>query len=573
MTSKRVDFRPQTDGFAFANDWHYDSTEKQTAHDLIAGGGAAAAVILGPIILAVAGPAIVLAAGAVGPAILLLGPFAGLAIPPIAVAIAQAIIDAISNAVVSDDYGLCGGMAFASLDYYKMQWVVPRGNSPQDQPARTKPDGSYFPEGDTLRSYIWSRLVNSLQDNVVTVLTWMAALNTPGGGGPGWLLAKSVAEFTNLKGHIDSNEPWPIGLIGTTNNPTHNHQVLAYGYEDNGDQTGAIWVYDNNHPGEELRIGVDFRGSQLLATSLYEGNPDPESAEAKRGPLRGFFCEIYSFHVPPIAVGLVSGLALNPSECASSNEPVGFGFSVKNVGFHESPTIALQVAGSDGFVGGETMAISIPMGQSRELAPGVAATFTSPGAKMLVANCLVTDPNVFGAVYKVFPPIAAGADPIATLTVNPKPRIREVLQNCEVAGVAGRKAEFTIETSGFSDPLAVTFQWSVKGAAAAGPANQHHFSVQMPPGAGASVSLDCVMSNGHGCDALGTMSFQTVDSDLANAVQALCELSKIAVVNKWPVPHGDPISDRVVAPTELSGREFQSATVRLVQLVGRIVER
>jgi hypothetical protein len=46
-------------------------------------------------------------------------------------------VDKIVGAIDANPYGLCGGMAFTSLDYFLKGWIVPRGNGPNDQPQRT----------------------------------------------------------------------------------------------------------------------------------------------------------------------------------------------------------------------------------------------------------------------------------------------------------------------------------------------------------------------------------------------------------------------------------------------------
>jgi hypothetical protein len=75
--------------------------------------------------------------------------------------------------------------------------------------------------------------------------------------------------------------------------------VLACGYDDPGDGTGTIYVYDMNSPGNcpngepqtvEQKLQIDFRGSGLA---------DTESCPGERGPLRGFFCSAYSEVQPP----------------------------------------------------------------------------------------------------------------------------------------------------------------------------------------------------------------------------------------------------------------------------------
>ncbi len=290
----RTDFRTTVDDFAFRNSWTYDTTERNAIRGILT---AALSAVGGPI-----------------------GTIAGLTIS------------------ISGQYGLCGGMAFAALDYYNLGWVVPRGSSQDNQPTRSTPAGTI------LRNYMWSRLIDSLNSNGGTFLDWMANLNLVpeflGGGSP-CLLRRSRVQWTRLKQHIDAGQPWPIGLIGTTSNPTSNHQVLAIGYEEPGDGSGTIYVYDSNSPGGERRITManiaSVVGNVLMASE--------EAASPARGPLRGFFCEAYSPRVPPVAVGLSQGLSSTPSGARNLGDTVTFNFTAANYSFSSVPPLALHVVG------------------------------------------------------------------------------------------------------------------------------------------------------------------------------------------------------------------------------------
>src|SRR5206468_3132476 len=119
-------------------------------------------------------------------------------------------------------YGMCGGMAYAALDYYKAGQVLPRGTGPNDWPTRATP------QGKILRDYIWQRLIDSLSMGgaASSTLAWMIIQHRvpttwPFNGGPAWLLARSKEQWIVLKKHLDAGEPWPIVLIGTTEDPSH----------------------------------------------------------------------------------------------------------------------------------------------------------------------------------------------------------------------------------------------------------------------------------------------------------------------------------------------------------------
>jgi len=190
-------------------------------------------------------------------------------------------------------YGLCGGMAFAALDYYARPDIhFPRGAGSENRPSPNDP------QGERLRIYLFNRLLDSLAENVSTFLVWMAFLhlvpdNPLFGGGPRWLSRQSARQWKTLKTYIDAGRAWPIGLVGTTTDPTHNHQVVACGYDDPGDGTGTLYIYDMNHPGEERTIKITFGDRMLEAV---------EKDKESRGQLRGFFCEQYEINLGPPVV-------------------------------------------------------------------------------------------------------------------------------------------------------------------------------------------------------------------------------------------------------------------------------
>jgi hypothetical protein len=255
--TKKTTFQPDVHGFAFVNSWTFEDPENDQMVNAVLGG----------------------VNGAVES---MLKPFASLG----GTAVASSLKGWVDN-VVPSQYGLCGGMAFAALDYYKKGTQVPRGAGYDDVPRRDSRDGRI------LRDFLWRRQLESMSVNVPTLLVWMGMLHSiiPMVGGAGWLLEQTRQHWATLKKHIDNGEPWPICLVGTSTSPFHNHQVLAYGYSDPGDGTGTVYVYDMNCPDKENTIHLDFRGIELMA--------DESCASADRGALRGFFCEVYMPASPP----------------------------------------------------------------------------------------------------------------------------------------------------------------------------------------------------------------------------------------------------------------------------------
>jgi hypothetical protein len=265
----KLAWRSDVDGFAFANSWSLDFAERAALTQLAPG-------------------LIPAAVGAVG-----------LIIPdPVTIAILTGTLTAAAQGYLtlgpSPAIGLCGGMAYAALDHWRSKTPLPRGANAADQPTRTSPAPA------VLRDLIWRRLLDSLTFGGVLqrTLEWTLLLNqVPAflGGGAGRLLRDTQAEWNLVKAHIDAGEPWPIGLVYSGRDVWNQHQVLVYGYEDNGDGTGKLYVYDCNKPHQpsdiiDSVITLDFTGPALVAAT---------PSERPGGTLAGFFCSNYAFVPPP----------------------------------------------------------------------------------------------------------------------------------------------------------------------------------------------------------------------------------------------------------------------------------
>jgi len=251
-------FVPETDGFAFGNWWEFTEAERRWLHAEFA-----KALTLGQIL----GTAALGAAGSI-------------AVVPGIRAIRKRIETTLSEAA----FGLCGGMSFAALDYFRSPRSVPRGNGPRDWP----------PPGDPLREHIWLRQVDSFVSDLARLYAWVILLNyVPksrlAGGRAGGLLARTKKEWDKLKTEVDAGNPVPLMLVRDTKDAFENHQVLATGYEPTGTNQGVIYLYDPNCPDRESTIDVDLSGSQL----------DAEESCAADHPLRGFFCQRYAPKDPP----------------------------------------------------------------------------------------------------------------------------------------------------------------------------------------------------------------------------------------------------------------------------------
>jgi hypothetical protein len=295
----RLAWRTDADGFAFVNSWTFDATERQALN-------AAAQPIVWPAI------------GTVAPLVVPIDPLFG------TIALVAAANAAIALGPLPT-YGMCGGMAYASADYWLAKAALPRGAHQNDQPTRGNPTGA------ALRNMIWQRLLDSLAQGgtLMRTLEWSLVLNqvpwkigeiTIGGGMPG-LLARTKPEWDLVKKTIDAGRPCPIGLIYTTRSVWDQHQILAYGYEDPGDGTGKLLVYDSNNPhqfGDTLQneVTLDFNNpSGLVATS---------PGDSLGGVLAGFFVTNYQPVVPAPGLATSHGQFLKWANTAT-NWFVGYG--------------------------------------------------------------------------------------------------------------------------------------------------------------------------------------------------------------------------------------------------------
>lgn len=223
------------------------------------------------------------------------------------------LVDAII-ASVPGTYGRCGGFVFSAFDFFLAGWPIDTWD--------TLPPGS----GD-LRDFIWTRLINSLQLNASTFLSWLMTLNVLPGisvaasaalgaaagtviggplgaalgallagkndvlglGGTGLLLGNTRDHLNQLSQNLSSNAAWPIGFIhGDKFNPTDQHQVLAIGYQTEPSNQQILKIWDCNNGQHCTPLTLDTTGSELM---VKYGN-DPST-------IKGIICDVYSTVTPP----------------------------------------------------------------------------------------------------------------------------------------------------------------------------------------------------------------------------------------------------------------------------------
>ena len=187
--------------------------------------------------------------------------------------------------------GLCGGMVFASMDYWHASVA----------PAPARPC-----LGEPVYGYIVRRLLDSwhLPAGVSQYYQWMNLPDEDRGfaafgrrvvieRGLGWRTTK--VQWPQVVADLDTGLPVALGLVTTASaNPRDlglNHQVLAYGYGRAGNHV-TVYVYDPNRGQcDDVRIEFDInRGGARTAITHNLG---------LARPIRGFFRTAYAPLTPP----------------------------------------------------------------------------------------------------------------------------------------------------------------------------------------------------------------------------------------------------------------------------------
>ncbi len=147
--------------------------------------------------------------------------------------------------------GLCGGMVYSVLDYWK-------ANQPVPQQAYTPINGT------TLQSFLYKRNMDALAAHMDK---WVELHLNPAGIRDNeffrWgLQGTNGGRLQELRAKIDKGEPAPLGLKSLDGNPGSDHVVLAYGY-DMGRYKGdlganqedlKIFIYEPNYGAQKVTM-------------------------------------------------------------------------------------------------------------------------------------------------------------------------------------------------------------------------------------------------------------------------------------------------------------------------------
>jgi hypothetical protein len=183
--------------------------------------------------------------------------------------------------------GLCGGMTFAALDYWRSG-----GEPPVERPGADHP----------LYRYIVRRLIQSwhVPAGVAQYYQWM---NLPDGDATFPLFGKRIlterglswrtirVQWPAIRKDLDRGVPVPIGVVTVRSSKPQdlglNHQVLAYGYSVTGG-TVTVRVYDPNR-GRRDDVFIGFGTAAPDRATDFDHN-----LGLGRRRVRGFFRAAYT---------------------------------------------------------------------------------------------------------------------------------------------------------------------------------------------------------------------------------------------------------------------------------------
>ncbi|MBC7772442.1 MAG: peptidoglycan-binding protein [Pyrinomonadaceae bacterium] len=178
--------------------------------------------------------------------------------------------------------GLCGGMAYAALDYFNSCVPLP-----------TTAISPALP-GDPLFRHLATRQVESViaGRSFEKYLGWTLRPDTSIAVIDG-VQELTAREFTGLRAVLSAGNTAVLGLIKATSNPTEHHQVLAYAISPVSATVFNVHIYDSNFPGRDDVVIEVTLASATRVTSRHLVGGSPLRA------VRGFFMTPYAPRVPP----------------------------------------------------------------------------------------------------------------------------------------------------------------------------------------------------------------------------------------------------------------------------------
>jgi hypothetical protein len=177
--------------------------------------------------------------------------------------------------------GLCGGMVFAARDFFEARREPPsdrqapgRGTALFRLLVRRQFASFRLPFGP-LRYVLWTWVIPRTDRFGIRGLAWRTCRE----------------QWPGIRTDLDSGTLVPLGLIRTRSlQPmalTRNHQVLAYGYELDGDRL-RVRVYDPNHPDDDsLALELSVADPTRPTPIAYIEHEEPVYAFFRTGYRRG----------------------------------------------------------------------------------------------------------------------------------------------------------------------------------------------------------------------------------------------------------------------------------------------
>lgn len=202
--------------------------------------------------------------------------------------------------------GRCGGMAFASLDFFHLDKPVP-ALEPKDFSRLNVPH-----DGHPLADYIYSRQLHSMLTRVAGARDGLRFLRWSGRSA-GTVFFKTANEEKKAIESLNRGEPVVLGLIGSTSRSLRrqddNHQVVCYGYRTDARGYAEFFIYDPNEP--FLPSSSDDYEVILTRTDDYQssGLPYKLTRRHQTNLWRGFFVQRYSPRRPSADVINARGTA------------------------------------------------------------------------------------------------------------------------------------------------------------------------------------------------------------------------------------------------------------------------
>jgi hypothetical protein len=209
--------------------------------------------------------------------------------------------------------GLCGGMVFATRDYFEAGIPIPSDTT--------------NPSSGPLFDYLVKRLFDSfnLPTGPVVYMSLMdpalpdheTSMSNAGLAprGRAWIMINN--EWPKIQADLDCGHPSPVGLIEIKSlDPFqlgHNHQILAYGYDLNGSDL-TIYLYDPNHPdNDNVTMSLSIADPQHTTPVTYSTGET----------VWCFFRPDYAFSNPPWSQWESLGGVLTSDPAATLNAPGG----------------------------------------------------------------------------------------------------------------------------------------------------------------------------------------------------------------------------------------------------------